>query len=134
MPDSLPPCAGLRVLDFTSGMAGGVATMILADAGADVVKIEPPAGDPYAALPAYAQWQRGKRIRRLDLKSADGLAEAMALAVGADVLGESLRPGKLARLGLGYEVLAARNPRLVYCSISGFGQTGPLRDYPGYEG
>src|SRR5256885_1218014 len=124
------PCDGLRVLDFTSGMAGGLTTMVLADAGAGVVRVEPRGGDPVWALPAYHQWQRGKQIRELDLK----LGEARALSENADVLVENMRPGVMDRLGLGYAALAAINPRLVYCAISGFGEEGPLRDYAGYEG
>jgi crotonobetainyl-CoA:carnitine CoA-transferase CaiB-like acyl-CoA transferase len=124
----------IRVLDFSSGMAGALATMLLADYGADVVKIEPPRGDPCWRLPAYRQWQRGKRSARLDLKSAEGRGRARELAARADVIVTSFRPGVAERLGLDFEGLAADNPRLVYCAITGFGPNGPYRDYRGYEG
>src|SRR5205823_287000 len=107
---------------------------VLADAGAEVVRVEPRGGDPGWALPAYQQWQRGKQIRELDLKHGEDLAQARALAESADVLVESMRPGVMDRLGLGDAALAVANPRLVYCAISGFGEDGPLREYAGYEG
>jgi len=112
-------CAGLRVLDLTAGMPGAIATMVLADAGADVLKVEPPDGDPFGDMPAYHQWLRGKRVRRLDLKTPEGRAEIATLASEADVLVESMRPGVMERLGLGYDTLSAANPRLVRRSPAG---------------
>jgi crotonobetainyl-CoA:carnitine CoA-transferase CaiB-like acyl-CoA transferase len=128
------PGVGLRVLDFGRGMAGALATMILADAGAEVIRIEPPAGDPFWAQPAYLQWQRGKKSRVLDLKTEADRAVARELADGADVLVESFRPGVAERLGVGAAELMTRNPRLVYASITGFGAGGPYAGYAGYEG
>jgi crotonobetainyl-CoA:carnitine CoA-transferase CaiB-like acyl-CoA transferase len=114
-------------------MAGAIATMILADAGADVIRVEPPAGDRWAAMPAYRQWQRGKRVLRLDLKRDAGQAEARRLAREADVVLETYRPGVADRLGFGYAALRETNRDLIYCSISGFGDWGPYRNYPGYD-
>ena len=128
------PCSGLRVLDFTRGMSGNLVGMILADYGAEVVKIEPPDGDPFRGHPAWGFWNRGKGSRVLDLKSEGGAAGARDLIAGADVLIESFRPGVMTRLGLGYEEGRALNPALVYASITGFGAAGPLANIKGYEG
>jgi crotonobetainyl-CoA:carnitine CoA-transferase CaiB-like acyl-CoA transferase len=128
------PCDGLVVLDFSWGMAGGLATAVLADFGADVIKIEPPAGDPFRSHPAWIAWNRGKKSAVLDLKTADGRAQAQRLAELADVVLESFRPGVAHRLGIDYPTLSAINPRLVCASISGWGQQGPLSQVRGYEG
>jgi crotonobetainyl-CoA:carnitine CoA-transferase CaiB-like acyl-CoA transferase len=128
------PCERLVVLDFSWGMAGGLATAVLADFGADVIKLEPPAGDPFRHLPAWLTWNRGKKSAVLDLKTAQGRIRAQRLAEQADVVLESFRPGVAHRLGIDYLTLAAINPRLVYASISGWGQHGPLSQVPGYEG
>jgi crotonobetainyl-CoA:carnitine CoA-transferase CaiB-like acyl-CoA transferase len=128
------PCDGIVVLDFSWGMAGGLATAILADFGADVIKIEPPTGDPFRRYPAWLSWNRGKRSAVLDLKTAEGRNQAHRLAENADVVLESFRPGVVNRLGIDYETLSAINPRLVYASISGWGQHGPLSSVAGYEG
>jgi crotonobetainyl-CoA:carnitine CoA-transferase CaiB-like acyl-CoA transferase len=128
------PCDGLVVLDFSWGMAGGLATAVMADFGADVVKIEPPKGDPFRNYPAWLAWNRGKKSAVLDLKTAEGRSHAHRLAEDADVAIESLRPGVSRRLGIDYATLSAINPRLVYASISGWGQQGPLSRVPGYEG
>ena len=127
-------CSGLRVLDFTRGMHANLVSTILADYGAEVVKIEPPAGDPYRGQPAWGFWNRGKGSRVLDLKSGDGQAAARDLAAAADVLVENFRPGVMARLGLGYEEARELNPALVYASITGFGARGPWAHLKGYEG
>ena len=126
--------SGLRVIDFTQGMAGSLATMLLADNGADVVKVEPPGGDPYRKLPAWIMWNRGKRSVVLDLSLDEGRESARALALGADVVVENGRLAELGGPGLGYESLAHENPRLVYCSITGLGSTGQYADLPPYEG
>ena len=126
--------AGITVLDFSRGMPGAIASLILSDYGADVIKVEPPDGDPYRKDPAWLWWNRGKKGIVLDLESADGQEQAKALAAKADVLVESFRPGELERLGLDYEALFRVNPGLIYCSITGFGQKGPLRNYKDYEG
>lgn len=128
------PCDGLVVLDFTWGMAGGLATAVLADFGADVVKIEPPTGDPFRSHPAWIAWNRGKKSAVLDLKSAEGRSQAHRLAGQADVVLEAFRPGVAQRLGIDYATLSAINPRLAYASISGWGQQGPLSQVAGYEG
>jgi crotonobetainyl-CoA:carnitine CoA-transferase CaiB-like acyl-CoA transferase len=133
-------------MDLTRILSGPMTTMILADLGADVIKIEdvrggddtrhwgPPfAGDTGDVATYYLSANRGKRSIGLDLKSEGGLEVALRLAGRADVLVENFRPGTAARLGLGYEQLCARNPRLVYASISGFGQDGPDAALPGYD-
>jgi crotonobetainyl-CoA:carnitine CoA-transferase CaiB-like acyl-CoA transferase len=134
---------GVVVADFSRVLAGPYATMLLGDLGAEVVKVERPgAGDdtrhwgpPYAAdgtATYFAGVNRNKRSLWLDLTSDEGLAEARALALRADVMVENFKPGGLARMGLGYEALAAENPRLILCSISGFG-SGAGAELPGYD-
>ncbi|MER5669625.1 CaiB/BaiF CoA transferase family protein [Pseudonocardia alni] len=131
------PLAGIRVLDLTRMFAGPCATEVLADLGADVVKVEEPRiGDPTRRnLPLWGgesayfmSLNRGKRSIALDLKSEAGRDVLLGLVDRADVLVENFRPGVMDRLGLGHEALAQRRPGLVYCSLSGFGATGPLRD------
>jgi crotonobetainyl-CoA:carnitine CoA-transferase CaiB-like acyl-CoA transferase len=128
------PCDGLVVLDFSWGMAGGLATAVLADFGADVIKIEPPAGDPFRSHPAWIAWNRGKQSAVLDLKTSDGRSAAQRIAEHADVVLESFRPGVAHRLGIDYATFSAINPRILYASISGWGQRGPLSQIAGYEG
>jgi len=129
-----PLLPGLRVVEIGQYIAAPFAATLFADQGADVVKIERPGGDPYRNDPArFAAWNRGKTSRELDLTTADGRAEALALIDGADVLIENLRPGALARLGLSPDELRARRPGLVTCSISAYGSCGPSRDDPGWE-
>ena len=125
---------GINVLDFTWGMAGSVATMVLSDFGAEVIKVEPPGGDPFRAWPASLQWNRGKKSVTLDLKTPEGRRQAHGLAQQADVVMESFRPGVTQRLGIDYETLSASRPDLVYCSLTGFGPKGPYAHYKGYEG
>ncbi len=126
--------AGIRVLDLSQYLPGPYAGQILADLGAEVVKIEPPAGDPFRRVPPldgdglsafYKLINAGKTVVRLDLKDAAGKAAFLDLVDRADGLIESYRPGALARLGLDAEALRARNPRLVHCALSGYGQNGP---------
>lgn len=128
------PCSGLRVLDLSWGPAGGVATMVLADFGADVLKVEPPGGDPFHKQAAAPMWLRGKRRCVLNLKTNAGVAQLHELTSTADVIVSSFRPGVAERLCADYATLATINPRLVYCSITGFGAAGPYRHYKGYEG
>ena len=128
------PCEGLRVLDFTHSYPGAMASMVLADSGAEVVKAEPPTGDPTRRHYAWVMWHRGKKSVVLDLKTKAGRDNARQLADRADVVLESYRPGVADRLGVGYEALAKTNPSLVYCSITGFGPTGPLAKVRGYQG
>jgi crotonobetainyl-CoA:carnitine CoA-transferase CaiB-like acyl-CoA transferase len=136
------PLTGIRVLDFTRVLAGPAASQALADLGAEIVKIEPPGmGDETRDFPPFRNGvshyflsvNRGKKSIVVDLKSAAGVALARDLAAKSDILIENYRPGVMDRLGLGYEVLAAINPRLIYCAISGFGMTGPLRDRPSFD-
>ena len=135
--------AGLTVLDLSRVLSGPFATMTLADLGADVVKIEQPGtgddtrqwGPPFQGDEAayFLSVNRNKRSLAVDLKSADGLALVRDLARRADAVVENFRPGTAARLGLGYDDLAAENPGLVYASISGYGQTGPDSHRAGYD-
>ena len=135
------PLDGVVVVDFSRVLAGPHATALLADLGARVIKVEPRSGDDYrhvgpwlddeSALFAFVN--RGKESIVLDLKQADDLSFALRLADQADVVVENFRPGVAAKLGIGAEALMARNPRLVYASISGFGQTGPMRERPAYD-
>src|SRR5215218_10111353 len=127
------PLDGVRVLDLSQIVAGPACTRVLADLGADVVKIESPTGDLSRSVPPavdgigalFAQLNAGKRSVCIDIRRADGVALVARLVECGDVLVENYRPGALEGRGLGYEALAARNPRLVYLSISGFGQDGP---------
>ncbi len=136
-PDAL---SGLQVLDFTIVMSGPMCTRMLADAGADVIKVEPPEGDVVrqrapvrGGISTYfASMNCGKRSLVLDLATAEGKALALELAAKADVVVENFRPGVMKRLGLDYATLSAANPRLIYASISGFGQTGPKAGAPAY--
>lgn len=128
------PCSGLTVLDFSWGMPGALATAVLADFGAEVIKVEPPTGDPFRTHPTWLAWNRGKKGIVLDLKTSEGREQVEALARRADVLLESFRPGVTRRLGIDYDTLSQTNPRLVYCSITGFGQKGRLNHLKGYEG
>ncbi|GAA5120289.1 enoyl-CoA hydratase [Pseudonocardia adelaidensis] len=130
--------AGMTVLDLTQVMAGPFCTMILADLGADVVKVEnPESGDQtrssFAHPGAFRALNRNKRSVTLDLKSDAGRATFHELARSADVVVENWRPGVAAKLGVDYETLRPLNPGLIYASVSGFGQTGPYADRPGYD-
>jgi len=130
-----------HVADFTTLLPGPLATLMLADAGAEVVKIERPGGEEGRRfLPhvngmsaPFVVLNRGKQGLIADLKTEDGKAKAMALVERADVLVEQFRPGVMERLGFGYETLKTKNPRLIYCSITGYGQTGPRRDEAGHD-
>ncbi len=133
MRPTAPPLGGVRVVDLTSYIAGSYAAMMLADLGADVVKVESPAGDPFRELPGFFGWNRGKRSLAVDLKTPEGRAVVDRLVAAGDVLMENMRPGVADRLGVGYERLRALNPRLVYCSINAFGSTGPYADRPGFD-
>ncbi len=137
------PLDGLKVLDLTRVLAGPYCTMLLGDMGADVVKVERPgAGDDTRGFgPPFVNGEsayfmsvnRSKRSLTLDLKHARGLAILRELAARADVLVENFRPGQMEAFGLGYEATRAINPRLVFCSISGYGHTGPDASLPGYD-
>lgn len=137
------PLENIRVLDLSRILAGPYCTMMLGDLGAEVIKVERPgAGDdtrqwgpPFAAGESsyYLCCNRNKKGITLNFKSAEGRELAARLADQSDILVENFLPGTLASWGLSYEALARRNPRLIYCSITGFGQTGPRRDEPGYD-
>lgn len=128
------PLEGITVLDFSSGWAGSVATMILSDFGAEVIKVEPPEGDPYRAFPQALLWNRGKKSVTLDLESLKGREDVRRLIGQADVVVESFRPGEADALGIGYKDVSAQRPDLVYCSITAFGPKGPYAHYKPYEG
>ncbi len=125
---------GARVVEFGRYIPGPLLGMLLADQGADVVKVEPPGGDPARAHPAFATWNRGKRSVALDLKSNGGLDRARELVRDADVLIENYRPGVADRLGIGYGALSGVNPGLVYVSLPGYGEGHPKRDAQGWDG
>ncbi len=125
--------ADLKVVEVGSSMAVAVAGMTLADAGADVVLIEPPGGNPLREEPAFAMWARGKRSVVADLASRTGSARARRLIEQADVLLIGLKPASVDRLGLRYPDLAPDAPQLVYASVTGFGASGPHRDVPVYD-
>jgi crotonobetainyl-CoA:carnitine CoA-transferase CaiB-like acyl-CoA transferase len=127
------PLDGIRVVDCSGYIAGAYAGMMLADLGASVVKVEPLEGEAFRELPGFHAWNRGKRSISLNLKSAEGRAIVEALVRKGDVFLENMRPGVADRLGLGYERLASLNPRLVYCSVTAFGSTGPYVDRPGFD-
>ena len=127
---------GVRVIESAAVITGPFAGMMLADMGADVIKVEPPAGDQFrrwesdevGVLPTFAAYNRGKRSIQVDLKSETGRELYERLVASADVVIENFRPGAMDKLGLGYEQLKERHPKLVYCHISGLGTTGPDRD------
>jgi crotonobetainyl-CoA:carnitine CoA-transferase CaiB-like acyl-CoA transferase len=135
------PLAGVRVVDTTSYMTGPYAATMLADLGAEVIKVEPPGGDGFRGFghkvqgwsALWSQCNRGKRSIELDLKDADGLAVLKALLRSADVLVENWRPHVAGKLGLSQEVVGAINPKLVRLSVTGFGDSGPLCAAPAYD-
>ena len=134
------PLAGIRVLDFSIMLAGPYCARLLADVGADVIKIEPPEGDDMRLRTPlrdgnstyFGQLNAGKRSLALDLKSAEAIKLMHQLVAEADIVVENFRPGVMDRLGLGYEALREINPRLIFCSISGYGQTGPAAERAAY--
>ncbi len=135
------PLAGIKILDLSRVLAGPYCTALLADLGADIIKLEPPAGDDYRHIGPFKDGEsalftlnnRGKKSIALDLKKQKDLDLALALAARVDVVVENFRPGVASRLGLSADTLRAANSRLIYCSISGFGQEGPFKDLPAYD-
>ncbi len=136
------PLAGIRVLDLTRLLPGPVCTLHLADLGADVIKIEDTGAGDYARslgmppgreAPVFLAINRNKRGMRLDLKKPEGVEVFLELAARAQVVIEGFRPGVVDRLGVGYEAVRAVNPAIVYCAISGYGQTGPYRELAGHD-
>ncbi len=135
------PLSGLLVLDFTTLLPGPLATLMLAEAGAEVIKIERPGGEEMRRRPpplddvsaGFVLLNRGKEGLVVDLKSAEGRAALTPLVRRADILVEQFRPGVMARLGLGYAAVRQINPRIIYCSISGYGQSGPRAGEAGHD-
>jgi len=125
--------SGFRIVDFSNYIAGPYAAMLLAEQGAEVIKVERPTGDPYRGKPGFLVWNRSKKGITLDLKTEDGQRVAQELAKSADVVIESFRPGTADRLGIGFDTIHGLNSRIIYCAISAFGQTGPYRDKPGWD-
>ena len=124
---------GITVLDFTSGRAGGVTTMVMSDFGAEVIKVEPPGGEKFRDSPGSIQWNRGKKSVVLDLKTEPGRDRARELVGLADVVVENFRPGVAQRLGVDYESLLDEHPGLVYATLTSFGSHGPYAHYKGYD-
>jgi alpha-methylacyl-CoA racemase len=137
----MQPLSGLLVVDFTTLLPGPLATLMLAEAGAEVIKIEQPGGENARRFPpmidgesaAFVMLNRGKASMSLDLKNEADRAKLTQLIMRADILVEQFRPGVMARLGLGYEDARALNPRVIYCSISGYGQSGPRVHEAGHD-
>ncbi len=136
------PLAGVRVIDCTSVLMGPYATQIMADLGADVIKVESPDGDTTRYLPPgpdatrggmFLNVNRGKRSLSLNLKQPEARAALVRLVEGADIFVHSMRPGAIKRLGLDYESLREANPGLIYANLYGFARNGPYRDYPAYD-
>jgi CoA:oxalate CoA-transferase len=137
------PLAGVRIADFSHVIAGPLATHFLCLLGAEVIKVEPPTGDVLrnytqrkelrGMAEAFIGANAGKKSIVLDLKSTEGQKAARRLISTSDIMVENFRPGVIDRLGLGYESLKQDNPGLIYCSISGYGQSGPMRDYPAID-
>jgi len=135
MSDPWLPLAGVRLVDFSMFVPGPFASAMLADLGAEVIKVEPPRGDPGRAyVPVqFATENRNKRSLALDLKNPSSRKIVAGLVKQADIVLEGFRPGVAKRLGIDYEALKKHNPQLIYCSISGYGQTGPWRSRPGHD-
>jgi len=139
MPEN-PPLAGIKVVDFTRYLAGPFCTQILGDYGAEIFKIEPVEGargemGDYNGKDTYffLSTNRSKKSVQVSTKTPEGRAVLQRMLDNADVVIDNFRPGVMEALGFGYEALAARNPRIIACSISGFGASGPMRDYPGFD-
>ena len=130
------PLKGVKVIDFSHAWAGPTCTMLLGDAGADTIKVEPTTGDFYRTAmdgAVFINVNRNKRSIALDLKTNEGRRIALKLVERADVLVENFVPGVMDRLGLGYQTISKMNPRMIYCSISGFGQEGPYHKRPSFD-
>ncbi|RYI99116.1 MAG: CoA transferase, partial [Acetobacteraceae bacterium] len=146
MGEGARPFEGIRILDFTQVLAGPFASYQLSLLGAEVIKVERREGEDMRRTPLSREWaERGmapawqavngnKRSLTLDLQNPEAQAIVKRLVQDADVVMENFRPGVMGRLGLGYEDLSAINPKLIWCSVSGFGQTGPDRNEAGYDG
>jgi crotonobetainyl-CoA:carnitine CoA-transferase CaiB-like acyl-CoA transferase len=133
---------GIKILDLTQAMSGPFATMLLGDLGSEIIKVEPPSGDqtrswapPYMnGISSYfISTNRNKNSISVDLKTVEGKKILKRLIAQSDVLVENFRPGVMEKLGFSYDIAKSLNPEIIYCSISGYGQTGPMKDYPGYD-
>ena len=124
----------LRVLDLSRGIAGPMTTMFLVDNGADVIRIEPTSGDPFAQQTGYRVWNRGKRSVRLDLHGVDGRRQFDQLVQQSDIVVDSFSWGTTTRLGVDHDALSVLNPRIITCSITAYGEHPAHRDRPGYDG
>src|SRR5438067_387775 len=141
IPSPAGPLSGVRVLDLSAYIAGPYGCSLLADLGAEVVKIEPPAGDTLRQYPstletesrAFLGMNRSKLGIVLDLKKPEGHEVLLRLVQSTDVLVHNFRPSVPPRLGIGYEQLRKINPRLIYCALTGYGESGPLKDKAGYD-
>lgn len=132
----MEPLRDINVLDLTQSIAGPVCTQMLGEMGAEVIKVEPPHGDAFRPLKNgsfFTAYNNGKKSICVDLKTDEGRDILRDLAGQADVLIESFRPGVLEEYGLDYQSVSVENPEIAYCSLSGYGQTGPYRSYPGYD-
>ena len=125
--------SGIKILDFGQYIAGPFAAQLLAEQGADVIKVERPGGDPYRHVDGFMVWNRSKKAITLDLKKPEGLKIALDLAKQSDVIIENFKPGMTDKLGVGYAAVKAVNPRIVFCSISGFGPRGSYSNIAGYD-
>lgn len=124
---------GVRILDLTWGAAGALGVLLLAEQGADTIKVEPPGGDPFRPYDGYRVWTRSRRSVQVDLKSPEGREAFHRLVATADVVVESFRPGVTDRLGVGYAACAESNPRVVYCSVPGWPEGHRNAGRPGYD-
>lgn len=124
---------GLHAIDLSWGIAGPMTTMLLADNGARVTRIEPLGGDPFSGQSGYRVWHRGKRSAQLDLQTEEGRETVLALVRGADIVVDSFSPGTTTRLGIDHEQVSSQNPRIITCSITGYGEDGQHKDRPGYD-
>src|SRR5438874_1458644 len=127
------PCDDIRVIDLSVGRPGGIATMVLADYGAEVIRVEPPGGSPDRGEPAWPLFLRGKKSVTLDLTQPDDQAKLHELVRGADVVMSSYGPGDAAKHAADYDTLKALNPSLVYCSVTAWGLRGPYAEYPSHD-
>lgn len=130
------PLSGYRVIGFTQSVSGPTCTQQLAYLGADIIKVEPPWGDTgrdQVGGAQFASFNKGAKCLCIDLKTDEGRSIARSLTADADIIVENFRPGVMDRLGLGYDDVTDRNPGVIYCSISGFGETGPYRDHAAYD-
>ena len=125
---------GINVLDLTLGHAGGLTSMVMADFGAKVIKVEPPKGAPFRSMPSSESWMRGKKSQVIDLKSKNGQAQLKELIVNADIVLTNSRPIKAKLLNLDDKSIRKLNKNIIHCSITGFERKGNLANIPGYEG